>query len=114
MMPTFHPRGPAARQRGVALWPTNLILLSASVLSFALGAPSSSTSLPSTPSAHATLSEQLHSQPIPFLPVHVRPIGVSVPAVVNPLDGYSSEPAPMGIGDFGVGEGGRPYTYNTT
>ncbi len=113
-MSIFHTRGPAVRRRGVALWPTILILLSASVLSFALGAPSSSPSLTSTSSAHATLSEQLHSQPVPFLPVHVRPIGVSVPAVVNPLDGYSSEPAPMGIGDFGVGEGGRPYTYNTT
>jgi hypothetical protein len=52
--------------------------------------------------------------PIPFLPVHVHPTAVTVPATVNPTALYNAEPAPMGIGDFGVGQSGHPYTYNTT
>jgi hypothetical protein len=53
-------------------------------------------------------------RPVPLPPTHVRPIGVTVPAVVNPTAIYHSEPAPMGIGDFGVGAGGHAYTYNTS
>jgi hypothetical protein len=105
---------PVRRRSAVVLWSTVLILLGASALSGGLGfhPPLSPGSAPDT--SHPALSQQLRDHPVPFLPVHVRPIGVSVPATVNPLDGYSSEPAPMGIGDFGVGEGGKPYTYNTT
>ena len=33
---------------------------------------------------------------------------------VNPFSTYSSEPAPMGIADYGIGSNGSPYYYNTT
>ena len=33
---------------------------------------------------------------------------------VNPYLHYKSEPAPMGITDFGIGPGGIPYCYNST
>ncbi len=33
---------------------------------------------------------------------------------VNPYVKYKNEPAPMGIGDFGLGPGGSPYSMNTT
>ncbi len=66
------------------------------------------------PGGPEPLAAQVHHQPIPFLPVHTHPIGVTVPATVDPTGHYNSEPAPMGIGDFGVGMGGKPYTYNTT
>lgn len=33
---------------------------------------------------------------------------------VNPYALYSSEPAPMGIADYGVGPGGSAYTYNSS
>ncbi len=33
---------------------------------------------------------------------------------MNPQGYYSSEPAPMGIADFGVDQNGNGYTYNTT
>lgn len=35
-------------------------------------------------------------------------------SVVNPFKRYNSEPAPMGITDFGIGPNGVPYCYNTT
>jgi len=47
-------------------------------------------------------------------PVHLRVLDNPVPLKVNPTGIYSSEPAPMGIGDFGVGANGDPYSYNTT
>ncbi|MGB7124168.1 MAG: thermopsin family protease [Thermoplasmata archaeon] len=67
---------------------------------------------------HADASDAVRNatppRPIAFLPISVHPIGVTVPAVVHPTAYYNSEPAPMGIGDFGVGAGGQPYTYSTT
>ncbi|EQD42569.1 thermopsin precursor, partial [mine drainage metagenome] len=33
---------------------------------------------------------------------------------VNPFQGYQSEPAPVGIADFGLGPGMTPYRYNTS
>ncbi len=53
-------------------------------------------------------------RPIAFPPVHVHRMELLVPSTVDPTGVYSSEPAPMGIGDFGVGQGGNPYTYSTT
>lgn len=35
-------------------------------------------------------------------------------AVIDPYDGYSAEPAPMGIADFGVGPGNVGYTISST
>ncbi len=54
------------------------------------------------------------SEPPAFPPVHVHPLALNGPDAVNPNAYYSSEPAPMGIGDFGIGAGGNPYTYNTS
>ena len=60
----------------------------------------------------------LHShsapRPVPFPPVHVHPLGITRPNAVDPTGRYSAEPAPMGIGDFGVGKGGNAYSYNTS
>ena len=33
---------------------------------------------------------------------------------VNPYSLYRSEPAPMGIADYGIGPNNSPYAYNTT
>lgn len=33
---------------------------------------------------------------------------------VNPFSSYSTEPAPMGIADYGIGPNGSAYSYNTT
>ncbi len=58
--------------------------------------------------------------PDAFPPMHPRIIphavsgsSASYGAVINPTGGYSSEPAPMGIADFGVTSGGTAYTYGT-
>ena len=77
------------------------------------------TSARAPPSAGSTLPVApvhpgLDRQPLPIPPVHVRPIESPTPDTVNPTGYYSSEPAPMGIGDFGVGAGGSAYTYNST
>ena len=73
-------------------------------------------STPPTASMVVTPTTSLASHPhLPaFPPVHVHPIGVPAPDAVNPTAYYSSEPAPMGIGDFGIGAGGNPYTYSTS
>ncbi len=42
-----------------------------------------------------------------------QPVNAALGAV-NPNSLYSSEPAPMGIADFGIGPGNTPYMYNTT
>ena len=55
----------------------------------------------------------LPPRPIPFVPIKVHPLGTPIPATIDPTSYYSSEPAPMGIGDFGVGQAGKPYTYST-
>jgi len=53
------------------------------------------------------------------VPSSVYPIG-SVPAnsvkgsPVSPFYDYSTEPAPMGIADYGIGPNCTPYEYNTT
>lgn len=70
----------------------------------------SSVSLPALVLVHPGLSFGR----IAFPPVHAHPLGLTAPATVNPTGLYSSEPAPMGVGDFGVGAGGTPYTYSTS
>ena len=51
-----------------------------------------------------------------FEPSHGKPVTLQNPyaTVVNPCAFYSSEPAPMGIADYGVGPNNSPYSYNTT
>jgi hypothetical protein len=47
-------------------------------------------------------------------PAHFRAGGARpIAAAVNPKSLYSSEPAPMGVGDFGLSSG-TPYTYTTS
>ena len=101
------------RHRTFGLWFAVAVLTLAPPLS---GGTSPHAPFPASPvgGPAGTALSHLHSWPIPLPPVPVRPIGVTVPAVVNPTTVYHSEPAPMGIGDFGVGAGGQPYTYNTT
>ncbi|MGD0588250.1 MAG: thermopsin family protease [Thermoplasmata archaeon] len=57
-------------------------------------------------------SRILHPWPNPPVPVHR--LGPVVPEEVDPTALYSTEPAPMGIADFGIGRGGAPYTYSTS
>jgi hypothetical protein len=71
-------------------------------------------SVPHSGSVAASTLRAPSPWPIPLFPLDVHPIGVTGPATVDPTSYYSSEPAPMGIGDFGVGAGGHPYTYSTT
>jgi hypothetical protein len=53
-----------------------------------------------------------HRIPIPFLPLpHRTPNAGPTPQAVNPYQFYSSEPAPMGIADFGVDGHGNGYRY---
>ncbi|MCI4358655.1 MAG: thermopsin family protease [Thermoplasmata archaeon] len=40
--------------------------------------------------------------------------GTGAPASVNPYASYGSEPAPMGLGDVGVGSSGSVYSYSTS
>ena len=81
----------------------------------ALGAPAPPTSEhPAAPRAGVAPASEGGRAPIPFLPVRVHPIGLAAPATVDPNGYYSSEPAPMGIADFGVGANGQPYEYNST
>ncbi len=101
------------RRLPVVFWPIVFVLVFAPALSAGLELRTTSTPTGNSGAANS-IAAQLHHSPIPFLPVHVHPIGVTVPATVNPTGFYNSEPAPMGIGDFGVGAGGKPYTYNTT
>ena len=84
-----------------------------------LGTPSSvhgeasspiSSSISSPVAGHPLLTPQ----PPPVVPVHVHPLGMITPDSVNPTGYYSSEPAPMGIADFGVGHLGNSYTYETS
>jgi hypothetical protein len=37
-----------------------------------------------------------------------------LPSIVNPKGSYSSEPAPMGVGDFGVTPSSTAYTYSSS
>lgn len=62
----------------------------------------------------ATAHTSLHFSPVPIPPVHVGPLAMASPESIDPKASYSSEPAPMGIADFGIGYDGNPYTYSTT
>src|SRR5262249_50907324 len=74
-----------------------------------------SSSAASAPPTHGFAPPSLRSEDgralVPSAEESPRPA-----AVINPLAGYSSEPAPMGIADFGVtgkGSGAHGYWYNT-
>jgi hypothetical protein len=64
------------------------------------------------PAGHAATS--VH--PLVVLPPHPAPALKSAASrlAVNPYSLYSSEPAPMGIGDFGVDQLGNVYSYSTS
>ena len=72
----------------------------------------------SAPGFSASLSISGHvdrvSPPRAFPFLHVHPIDIVGPNTVNPNQYYSAEPAPMGIGDFGVGTDRVPYSYSTS
>lgn len=52
---------------------------------------------------------------VPSPPAHVDPsLKADGGTVVDPRLIYQSEPAPMGVADFGVGADGAGYRYNTT
>ena len=87
------------------------------VLSAILGSAGAALVAPfAPPTSSPTLlgHEHVVTPPRAFPLLHVHPIHLSTPATVDPTGYYSSEPAPMGIGDFGVGADGNPYEYNTT
>jgi hypothetical protein len=76
------------------------------------GARSAPTPAPPTPAAPAPDPPAAAPPAFPPTPVHL--LGRNGADAVDPTGAYDSEPAPMGIGDFGVGAEGVPYTYNTT
>ncbi len=59
-------------------------------------------------------------KPFPYIyrtfPVNVsgNNSAVITQSSVNPSRLYSTEPAPMGIADYGIGSGGLPYEYNSS
>ena len=73
-------------------------------------------------SATATVFDQIQiSKSTHFLPgaaasSHIKSRSPQLPTAqqVNPYNLYRSEPAPMGISDYGIGPGGSPYSYSTT
>lgn len=113
--PMFRSIGFSLRRQGPT--PSLLAVLAALMLVPVGATPVAAHAQPSaepevkTPDA---LLSHLPSGPVPLPPTHIHPLGVVVPGVVDPTAGYSAEPAPMGLGDFGVGEDGAPYTYGTS
>ena len=112
------------RIRMTGLSPTRLLALLALVSMIVASAPIATgsplrpespltTPATSTGSSPPTLPIMM-SPPTPSPPVRNPRGGVSLPAAVNPTALYSSEPAPMGIADFGIGYQGAAYAYNTT
>jgi len=79
----------------------------------AAGSPSAGSSAGSTPSSVSPASA-LSKAPIAIPPIPVHRLSMAGPNTVNPTGFYAAEPAPMGIGDFGVGAGGQPYSYSTS
>ena len=53
-------------------------------------------------------------QPMALPPRAAEATGAPDGATVNPTGGYTAEPAPMGIADFGIGHNGNPYSYNSS
>ncbi len=104
--------GLSARPRSVRLrWAlvVALAVISATSAFGAAIAPAASSASPS-----ASVSSESASAPTAFPPIHTEILGLSSADTVNPTGYYDREPAPMGIGDFGVGADDQPYTYNTT
>jgi len=87
-----------------------MVVLSGAVAAIPLDPPGSSG--PAAAPAPVPISPR--SGPVPIPPAHVRSLEIVPPDSVDPTGGYSAEPAPMGIADFGVGHGGVAYSYNTT
>ena len=112
-MRKLQPSYPRSGFSSVALWPMVVLLLVAPT-AWAAELSHPLAGAPGEVVAGASAFSEHSRRPIALPPTHIRPIGISVPAVVNPTALYHSEPAPMGIGDFGVGAGGRAYTYGTT
>ncbi len=81
-------------------------------------APLTLTAAGSPPQAMAHAPEASGSStahgPVAMPPARLPMTGEPSPSTVDPNAIYSSEPAPMGIADFGVGTGGSGYTYTTT
>ena len=50
----------------------------------------------------------------PTMMPHNRVLMSPALGAVNPSSNYKSEPAPMGLADYGIGPGNTPYMYNTT
>ena len=62
------------------------------------------------------ISESTHLLPGAAASSHIKSRSPQLPFAqpVNPYNLYRSEPAPMGISDYGIGPGGSPYSYSTT
>lgn len=78
-----------------------LLVLIASLAAFTIGINPSSGNSPGKNSGNS------------FSP-HFSQGSKTVGAAVNPNNLYTSEPAPMGLADYGIGPKNMPYIYNTT
>lgn len=101
--------------RGVV--PATLAVLAFLFLSAFAGSP---TSIPATaPTLHAghlaagPKLDRTSPEPIVAQFAH-RAVSGPLAGPVNPQRGYSTEPAPMGVADFGVDGSGHPYGYSTS
>ena len=93
-------------------WRTSLALAVAAVATLSALAPG--LALSGAPGAPAAAAPPPRSAPTALPPIHAEVLGLTGAASVDPTGYYDAEPAPMGIGDFGIGTDGAPYTYNTT
>src|SRR5579871_1263680 len=92
-----------------------VLLLVGSALPIAFGAANASAPAHASGGAPAP-SSALPIGRIPLRPLHEphRAALLARTAAVNPSAYYGSEPAPMGIADFGVDGAGNGYTYQTS
>ena len=108
--------GSIVRRSGLGAGVVVFVLLAAS-----FSVPVGSFGPSGTPSRSVGASTATHSvrsgptgPPIPLPPTRVHRLPAPGGDSVNPTSQYSKEPAPMGIGDFGVGAAGSSYAYSTS
>jgi len=75
-----------------------------------LSAMTNGTQISNNSTKHLSENQLFYSQ----IPKKLSKPIVNINQPVNPYNFYSSEPAPMGIADYGLGPNDQPYAYETT
>ena len=90
-----------------------IFVTSLMILGLLSAVPYDNTSGHSINSANSTTAQIGKLSKISYIPT--KPLSsTSQTPQVNVFQGYSKEPAPMGIADYGIGYNNVPYSYNTT